>query len=112
MHTAYWSIRWKGTAMARNMHGVDADNATVKAIADDACVSAEFVAAMIEYYSDVDGWEMDGHVTDVDKAIVQNAMVGAMAYNEQDDDADEEQTRNMRRWIVRKARMGIRFAGI
>lgn len=104
--------RWKETAMARNMHGVDADNATVQAIAKDACVHAGFVAAMIEYYSDVDGWRMDGHVVTLEQAIVQNAMVGAMAYNEQDDDEDEEQTAKMRRWIVRKARMGINAFGL
>lgn len=98
--------------MARNMHGVDQDNATVQAIANDAGVHAGFVAAMIEYYSDVDGWEMDGHVIEQDKAIVQNAMVGAMAYDEQDDDEDNEQTRSMRRWIVRKARMGINAFGM
>jgi len=98
--------------MARNMHGVDADNATVQAIAKDAGVHAGFVTAMIEYYSDTDGWNMDGHTVDVDKAIVQNAMVGAMAYDEQDDDDDNEQTALMRRWIVRKARMGINAFGM
>lgn len=99
--------------MARNMHGVDADNATVKMVARDAMVTPEFVAAMIEYYSDVDGWDMEGGVAATqEQAIVHNAMVGAMAYDEQDDDEDMEQTRNMRRWIVRKARNGIRAYGM
>lgn len=98
--------------MARNMHGVDEDNATVKAIAHDALVHAGFVAAMIEYYSDVDGWRMDVTGTDLEQAIIHNAMVGAMAYDEQDDDADIEQTRKMRLWIVRKARMAVHAFGM
>lgn len=97
----------KETAMARNMHGVDQDNATVKEIAAQSGAHPGFVVAMIEYYSDGEGWEMDGHVTSVDKAIVQNAMVGALAYDEQDDDDDNEQTAMMRRWVLRKARNGF-----
>lgn len=99
--------------MARNMHGVDADNATVKAIAKDACVHPEFVSAMIEYYSDVDGWDMEGGVAATqEQAIIHNAIIGAMAYDEQDDDEDIDQTRKMRRWIARKADMGINAFGM
>lgn len=86
----------------RNMHGVDQDNGVVRLIAGEAKVHAGFVAAMIEYYTDEvaddERYALVG--ANAARGIVLSAMFGAFRYNEQDDDADEEQTQNMRMWVA------------
>lgn len=97
--------------MARNMFGVDQDNETVQRIASESGAYAGFVVAMIEFYSDGPlnngGWELDGRDGTVGGAIVRNTMVAAFAYDEQDDDEDEEQTRMLRDWAYGVAQVGI-----
>lgn len=89
--------------MARNMHGVDQDHATVKAIARESGVHEGFITAMIEFYSDAvrddEIWTDDGETQDQSIRIA--VTVAAFGYKDQDDDEDERQTRLLRQWALK-----------